>query len=320
MDRPDIIADMAEGSRLTSYKGIGSWPMSGRGLDDRDRPPSLSTIGCVSPITTSRSATLVVLARAHLTWMGVVDDPYAQQMLPSRWVPAATILRVPSLGRLGQNPSFAYLAARTRFYDQFVADALDAGIRQVVVLAAGYDSRAWRFAREGATFFEVDLPRTQADKRARAPEGGPVYVPADVTDSSLVDDLAAAGFQSGQPAAITVEGLTMYLAEEQVSRLLRALVDLGSPVSRLAVNFGVGFERQGSRRGHIGRQVMASGGEAFRFRLTPADVPAFLAKAGWTTKQILTGPELAKVFLSGTKLADVNVTSSGFAVEATTQG
>jgi hypothetical protein len=41
----------------------------------------LATIDCVSPATTSRSATLVVLARAHLTWMGVVNDPYAQGML-----------------------------------------------------------------------------------------------------------------------------------------------------------------------------------------------------------------------------------------------
>ena len=128
------------------------------------------------------------------------------------------------------------------------------------------------------------------------------------------------GSDLGRPAAITVEGLTMYLAEEQVSRMLRTVANLGSPVSRLAVNFGVGFERQGSRRGRIARWAMASGGEEFRFRLAPSDAPAFLARAGWTTQQILTGPELAKVFLGGTKLADVNVTSSGFVVEATTQG
>src|ERR1700722_11461173 len=114
--------------------------------------------------STSRSATFVLLARAHLTWMGVVDDPYAQRMLPFGWAGVESLLRAPGLGRLGQNRSFAYLGARTCFYDQFVANALDRGIRQVVVLGAGYDSRAWRFARPGVTFYEVDLPETQIAK------------------------------------------------------------------------------------------------------------------------------------------------------------
>ena len=188
--------------------------------------------------STSRSATLVVLARAHLTWMGVVDDPYARRMLPSGWANVESILRIRGLGRLGRNRSFAYLGARTCFYDQFVASALDRGIHQVVVLGAGYDSRAWRFARPGVTFYEVDLPLTQADKRSRAPTGGPIYVPADVTDSSLADALTDAGFLSEEPTAFTAEGLTMYLTEQQVALLLRSLSALGGPGSRLAASVG----------------------------------------------------------------------------------
>jgi methyltransferase (TIGR00027 family) len=270
----------------------------------------------MSQASTSRSARFVLLARAHLTWAGVVDDPYAHSMLPSSWAPAASFLRLPGLGRLGQNKSFAYLAARTRFYDQFVIEALDRGVEQVVVVAAGYDSRAWRMARQGVTFYEVDLPTTQADKRSRAPEAGPVYVPADVTDPSLADKLTSAGFGSGEATAFTVEGLTMYLAEHQVADLLRTLANLAWPQSRLAVNFGIGFERQGSNSGRIGRSMMALGSERFRFRLSPADAPAFLAKAGWTVDQLLDGQKLSAKYLSGTALAAVNTTTSGFAVEA----
>jgi methyltransferase (TIGR00027 family) len=203
-----------------------------------------------------------------------------------------SILRIPGLGRLGRNRSFAYLGARTCFYDQFVASALDRGIQQVVVLGAGYDSRAWRFARPGVTFYEVDLPETQADKRSRAPAGGPIYVPADVTDSSLVDALTDAGFRSEEPTAFTAEGLTMYLTEQQVALLLRSLSALGGPGSRLAVNFGVGFEQQGSQRGRIARKLMAAGGEELRFRLSPADAPEFMKKTGWTINDVLPGPQL----------------------------
>jgi methyltransferase (TIGR00027 family) len=266
--------------------------------------------------STSRSATLVALARAHLHWMGVIDDPFAEQMLRPGWAGAASMLRLPGLERLGRNRQFAYLAARTRFYDQFVDDALDQGIQQVVVLGAGYDSRAWRFARPGVTFFEVDLPTTQADKRTRAPVGGPTYVAADVTGPSLGESLNAAGFRAGEPTAFTAEGLTMYLTEHEVVHLLGLLSALG-PGGRLAVNFGVGFEQQGSQRGRIGRRVMAAGGEALRFRLTPPDAPGFMTGAGWTIDQLLSGPQLRDRYLGGTRLAAADVTTSGFAVAAT---
>lgn len=61
----------------------------------------------------------------------------------------------------------AYLAARTTFFDRAVVTALDRGVTQVVVAAAGYDGRAWRYAKPGVRWFEVDHPDTQRDKQAR---------------------------------------------------------------------------------------------------------------------------------------------------------
>ncbi len=279
-----------------------------------------STLFCVPQETVSRSATLVLLARAHLHWMGVIDDPYALQMLPRCWSLAAETLRLPGLGRLGRNPSFAYLGARTRFYDQFVSSALDDGITQIVILAAGYDTRSWRLARQGATFFEIDLPVTQEDKRTRFPREGPVYVPMDLTEPTLIDALVAGGFDRALPAAFTAEGLTIYLTEGHVASLLARLADDGGRSSRLAVNFGVGFERQGNRRGRIGRRTMASGGEEFRFRLQLSEAPEFLARAGWTVERLLTGAQLAEAYLLGTDLERVSVTTSAFAVIASNAG
>src|SRR4029450_5111549 len=79
-----------------------------------------------------------------------------------------------------RSPSFAFLAARTVFFDQAVARALDEGVRQVVIAGAGHDSRTGRGARPAGGFFEVDHPATQVDKRRRAPAGGVVFVPVDL--------------------------------------------------------------------------------------------------------------------------------------------
>src|ERR1700760_2659709 len=60
-----------------------------------------------------------------------------------------------------------YLAARTTFFDRTVTGALGRGVTQVVVGAAGYDGRAFRYAKPGVRWFEVDHPATQADKLER---------------------------------------------------------------------------------------------------------------------------------------------------------
>jgi methyltransferase (TIGR00027 family) len=277
---------------------------------------SLRDQSSTRPSVTSRSAALVALARAHLTRVGILDDNYAQQMLPARLAAASSLLRLPVLARLGRNQSFAYLAARTRFYDEFVTDALDNGAGQVVVVGAGFDSRAWRLARPGVVYFEVDLPATQKDKRSRAPQGGPIYVAADAGDSSLATKLTAVGFVAGQKAAFTVEGLTMYLTGDQVVRLLTALAEISGPSSRLAVNFGVGFERHGTRRGRFGRWAMARGGEEYHFRLALPDAPEFLARTGWRAVKTLTGPQLGAEYLADTTLAKIPLNAGAFALVA----
>lgn len=263
---------------------------------------------------------MVALARAHLTWRGVLEDPWAETMLRPPWAVAHRILRQLPISRLGRNRSFAYLAARSRFYDDMVTRALDDGVRQVVVLGAGYDSRAWRLGRPDVQFFELDHPITQADKRQRAPAGGPRYAPVDLTIEPIGPLLERAGFVTGEAAVFTLEGLTMYLTEAQVLGLLRTLRDVGGISSRLAVNFGVGFEGSESRRARAtstaGRGLLALGREPIRFTLLPDEAPAFLAETGWASEAVLVGPELAKRYLAGTDLPIEQVNAKAFAVSA----
>lgn len=117
----------------------------------------------------SPSAENVAAARAHLTRRGILDDIYAERFARRSKRVAFDLLASLS----GPARALSWIAARTKFYDQLVIDCLDAGIRQVVIVGAGYDARAWRLARDDVRFVEVDHPATQERKKALAPPGGP---------------------------------------------------------------------------------------------------------------------------------------------------
>jgi len=120
------------------------------------------------------------------------------------------------------------IAVRTDFFDDAVVQAIEAGIRQVVILGAGYDGRALRFRTPGVRFFEVDHPATQRDKQDRLAAVGAVasdvtFVAFDFTDDGLADALTAAGHDQRQPCLLTAEGLLRYLPERSFRELLRIL-------------------------------------------------------------------------------------------------
>ena len=96
-----------------------------------------------------------------------------------------------------------YLAARTSFFDRTVVSAIDRGVRQVVVGAAGYDGRAFRYAKPGVRWFEVDHPATQRDKLERLQRLGIAashvrFVEADFTRDPVADRLRAAGLEASR--------------------------------------------------------------------------------------------------------------------------
>jgi len=269
----------------------------------------------------SSSAQTVTVVRAHLTWMGVLDDSLAESMLGRRGRLTARALRRWPLTRYARSPTFSFLAARTRYFDDEVTSALDDGVDQVAIVGAGYDSRAWRLARQGVEFFEVDHPATQRDKRRRAPKDGPNYVPADLSRDSLAELLPAAGFQIGAPSVFVIEGLTMYLTEGAVSAMLSALAEVSGPGSRLAVNFtvsGGGSVSPISRAiAKVVRMRWALSGEPMYQWVRRDTVPALLARTGWTQRDSHPGPALAERYLAGTELPIAGINPGAFCVAAT---
>ena len=161
-----------------------------------------------------------------------------------------------------KNRMHDYLRARTAFFDRVVVTALDRGVRQVVVGAAGYDGRALRYAKPGVRWFEIDLPATQADKRARlvrlgVDTGHVTFIAADFASDPLADLLAAAGLDARRAALFLLEGVAVYLADATLERVLEQfrLIAAGSSALAISVSTSAG----GADRERFRERVAAVG-------------------------------------------------------------
>ncbi|OHV05319.1 SAM-dependent methyltransferase [Mycobacterium talmoniae] len=134
-----------------------------------------------------------------------------------------------------------YMACRTAFFDDFFAAAGGAGVRQVVILAAGLDARAWRLDWPvGTTVYELDQPKVLEFKastlRAHGaqPKAGLVHVPVDLRQDWPAA-LQRAGFDASAPSAWLAEGLLPFLPAAAQDLLFERVQALTAAGSRIAV-------------------------------------------------------------------------------------
>ncbi|MFC5149921.1 SAM-dependent methyltransferase [Streptomyces aureoversilis] len=154
-----------------------------------------------------------------------------------------------------------YVAVRTRFFDDFLGDACAAGPGQVVLLAAGLDSRAFRLRwTDEVRLYELDLPQLLAFKedvlasQKAEPKCLRTVVPSDLLTGNWPAQLIQAGFNEGMPSVWLIEGLLMYLDAIQARHLLETVSTLSAPGSQLALDCGSAYpsSRGTLRRGGLG--------------------------------------------------------------------
>lgn len=158
--------------------------------------------------------------------------------LKSRWTRRALF----RLERLMLAGIIAHYLARKRWIECRVREALADGIRQVVVLGAGFDTLAARLSVEfpRVRFIELDHPATQAVKRrAMNPAPNLELQPVDLSHESLP---ALPGFSRTEPGIVIAEGLTMYLTAARVAAMLQDSAVLAGPGGKVIFSF---MERAG---------------------------------------------------------------------------
>jgi methyltransferase (TIGR00027 family) len=207
---------------------------------DRDRWDLATSVGA--------TATMVAAQRALASDEGFIEDPYAAPLVRAVGMDVYVRLvngQIPVGGDSEFDPHRMArgMTCRTRFYDQFFLDATKSGAGQVVILAAGLDSRAYRLPwPAGTVVYEIDMPEVIEFKTSTLSDlGAEPTAERRTVAIDLRDDwataLQAAGFDPKAPSAWSAEGLLVYLPDEAQDALFDNITELSAPGSRLAFEF-----------------------------------------------------------------------------------
>jgi methyltransferase (TIGR00027 family) len=236
----------------------------------------------------------------------VIDDPWAQLFLSragqralTAWSGSVTGRVLRQLGPTGTS----YVPLRHRFIDDHLLAALQAGATQVVLLGAGYDTRAYRYAEEldGRPVFEVDLAPISRAKaatierhREEFPAANVVRVEIDFESQSLTDVLPDAGFRVRGRSFFVWEGVPMYLTRAAVKSTLDAVHELGGAGTQIAHDMWYLVDDPGpfgtARR--TAPSALSLIGEPVTFGVHPEDYDAFLQRHGFRIVDLALASEL----------------------------
>ena len=226
----------------------------------------------------------------------ICDDPLARHFLTWPLTMVARIAAVPGVAQFVSSfidrrwPGVrSSVVARTRLIDDAIAGALEEDIEQLVILGAGFDSRAYRMASLRAIdVFEVDHPATQAAKLRvlkRLHSALPKhvrFVAIDFKRDELTSAMRSAGYRESARTFILWEGVTNYLTDGAVDSTLRWCS--GASAGSLLLFTYVHRDILTRPNAFIGtKNLFASlekAGEKFTFGLEPSDVPQYLAERG----------------------------------------
>jgi methyltransferase (TIGR00027 family) len=184
------------------------------------------------------------------------------------------------------------LAARTRYIDDYLKQCIDDGIEQLVILGAGYDSRAYRFdeLRPRVRVFEVDHPDTQRAKIQKVKRifgslpSHVVYVGLDLDEKKLGEGLLEAGYRKDKKTLFIWEGVTVYLTPEAVDETLAFVAGNSGKGSSIIFDYAFQFALDAtsdSEEAKKWRKAYERRGEPPKFALKEDEVEEFLSKRGF---------------------------------------
>jgi methyltransferase (TIGR00027 family) len=251
------------------------------------------------PSSTARRAAMLRAAHQVLDSPKVLDDPIALQIIGTE---GESWLRS-NLGRL-QDARFlrAFIVARSRYAEDELAQAVQRGTRQYVILGAGLETFPYRnpYAESRLHVYEVDHPATQSWKRKRLLEVG-IAIPSSLTFSpidferqTLADGLSRAGLRANEPTFFSLLGVIVYLTKAAVMDTFRFVASM-PPGSEIVFDCAVP-ESSLSDRQKLGRQArgdrVAAVGEPWLTHFDPSSLASDLRQIGFKEIEDI-GPEAA---------------------------
>ncbi|MGD0860976.1 MAG: class I SAM-dependent methyltransferase [Terracidiphilus sp.] len=201
----------------------------------------------------------------------------------------------------------AFMAARSRYAEDRLAEAVANGVGQYVVLGAGLDTFAYRNPFPALQVFEVDFPATQQGKRAMLADAqialpaGLTFVPLDFEHKTLAAGLAEAGFDAGSAAFFGWLGVVPYLTLDAFRATLGTIVRLPA-TSAVSFDYAVAPKTLSP----LGRKAfdalagrVAAAGEPFQLFFTPEQMESELRRAGFRRIEQVDSERLNELYFKG---------------------
>lgn len=218
------------------------------------------------------------------------------------------------------------VVARTRYIDDYLKQCISNGIEQLVILGAGYDSRAYRFdeLKPKVRVFEVDHPNTQKAKIQKVKKifgslpSHVTYVGLDLDQRKLGEGLLESGYDRSKKTLFIWEGVTVYLVPEAVDETLAFVAGNSGKGSCIIFDYAFQSTLDASQSGDAKkwREAYERRGEPPKFALKEDGVEEFLSKRGFYQVESVSMESLKKAYFKG-RNAKRNVTNLGGIVHAT---
>jgi methyltransferase (TIGR00027 family) len=207
----------------------------------------------------------------------------------------------------------AYWVARTKYLDDYLQSSLEAGLEQLVILGAGYDSRAYRFEKlkEKTKVFEVDYPATQRLKIAKLKEifgnvpDDVIFVSIDFDNESLEPRLRESSYDRRLKTLFIWEGVTPYIKAEAVNEVLAFVAGNSGQGSAIIFDYTIPSVVNGTcdrREAKVWRRGAKRFGEPLQFGIDQETVEEFLGEKGFYQVNNVNSEFLKKSYFKGVNL------------------
>jgi methyltransferase (TIGR00027 family) len=244
----------------------------------------------------------------------ICNDYYARYFLSFKY---AMLVSNPLLSRFTEGMierrflgHHYYVVARTRYIDECLLKCAGKAMKQLVILGAGFDSRAYRFAKplRETKIFEADHPATQARKKQKVkkllgalPENV-TYVPLDFCEEKIYEKLISSGYDEKNKTFFIWEGTTPYITAKAVDETL-TFVSLRSGIgSSIVFDYILKSVVQGSCQLEGATSeftYMAKTSEPFILGIQQSDIKSFLYERGFGSVKDVGADDLKKAYFKG---------------------
>jgi methyltransferase (TIGR00027 family) len=232
-------------------------------------------------------------------------DPYAHYFVPA-WINLFFGATIPEWI---SSEVYAFLVARDRYIDDVLQKALENNLEQLVILGAGYDTRAYRFDLQSQVkTFEVDYPATQQDKQAKLSEifrkvpEHVTFVPIDFNKQSLKECLMESGYDPQRKTLFIWQGVTLYLTADAVDSTLDFVVKHSAVGSMIVFDYVYHAILDGTQKHaevtHMHRYLQSMG-EGITFGIPKGSVKTFLKDRGFNQVEDINAAGLKQIYFTG---------------------